>query len=395
MTKINSLPSSTFCILPWVHLATNASGNLRPCCNSKPGKNFIKDPKTGKPYKLGKANFQEIWNSPDYKELRRALLNNEKPEVCERCWKEEDAGIESLRQAWMNRWIEDKKYTVEAELDIRYADIRMGNFCNLRCRMCNPYASSQWLDEWHLIRDPLPEDEYKRLNSETWPWYRYTQFEENIDLIMSTVEEIYLTGGEPTIIKEHEYILDKVIESGRAKKVKIKYNSNLTNIPNYLIEKWKEFKAIKFNVSIDAVGDLDRYIRYPSNWDKIEENFLRVRQLENVVNEIHCTVQMYNITRLHEFLNWAEPFGHKIYLNILNHPEELNIRVLPNELKEQVAEILSNYTHIDRVQGVIDYMNSKDESYKLEKFFYYTKQLDQSRKQNLFDILPEFKKYEI
>ncbi len=140
---------------------------------------------------------------------------------------------------------------------------------------------------------------------------------------------------------------------------------------------------------------MDRYIRYPSNWNKVEENFLRVRQLDNVVNEIHCTVQMYNITRLHELLDWAEPFGHKIYLNILNHPEELNIRVLPQELKTQVTKTLSNYTHIDKVQGVIDYMNAENWVDKLEKFYYYSKQLDQSRGQNLYDVLPEFKKYEV
>jgi MoaA/NifB/PqqE/SkfB family radical SAM enzyme len=323
------------------------------------------------------------------------MLAGERPEMCSRCLKEEDAGIKSLRQSWMDRWLEDKEYTEAPELNIVYADIRLGNMCNLKCRMCNPYASNQWLDEWHLINDPLSEEEVKRLGGEQWPWYRYTQFEDNIAAILPTIEEVYLTGGEPTIIKEHEFILDKIIESGRAKKVKIKYNTNLTNIPNYLLEKWKEFKAIKCNVSIDAVGNLDRYIRYPSNWDKIQENFLKVRQLDNVVNEIHCTVQMYNITRLHEFLDWAEPFGHKIYLNILNHPEELNIRVLPQELKAQVTETLSNYTHIDKVQGVIDYMNAENWVDKLEKFYYYSKQLDQSRGQNLYDVLPEFKKYEV
>ena len=196
-----------------------------------------------------------------------------------------------------------------------------------------------------------------------------------------------------TIIKEHEYILNKVIESGRAKKVKIKYNTNLTNVPNYLLEKWKEFKAIKCNVSIDATGKLDRYIRYPSSWKKVEENFLKVRQLDNVVSEIHCTVQMYNITRLQEFLDWAEPFGHKIYLNILNQPDELNIRVLPRELKVQVTETLAAYTHINKVQGVIDYMNAEDWSDKLKQFYFYTSQLDKSRKQSLYDVLPEFKKY--
>ena len=265
MTDITP-PSKTFCVLPWMHLATNPSGNMRPCCNSKP--QWFSDPETKHPYKFGKVPIETIWHSEGYVKLREQLLNGERPDVCSRCWKEEDAGIESLRQAWMHRWLEDKEYTTKPEVDIRYLDIRMGNMCNLKCRMCGPYSSNMWLKEWHLVRDPLPESEHKRLSGENYPWYRYQQFEDNIDLILPTIEEIYLTGGEPTIIKEHEYILNKVIESGRAKKVKIKYNTNLTNVPNYLLEKWKEFKAIKCNVSIDATGKLDRYIRYPSSWEK-------------------------------------------------------------------------------------------------------------------------------
>ncbi|MFZ9151303.1 MAG: hypothetical protein ACO22T_09025, partial [Burkholderiales bacterium] len=27
--------------------------------------------------------------------------------------------------------------------------IRMGNLCNLKCRMCNPYSSSPWVDDWN------------------------------------------------------------------------------------------------------------------------------------------------------------------------------------------------------------------------------------------------------
>ena len=59
MSKI-SPPSETFCNLPWMHIATNASGNFRPCCNSTPGKNFIKNPETGKPYKMGKVPLDKV-----------------------------------------------------------------------------------------------------------------------------------------------------------------------------------------------------------------------------------------------------------------------------------------------------------------------------------------------
>ena len=380
------MTSKTFCILPWMHLATNASGNLRVCCNSSPGKNFITK-EDGTPYKLHKDNLQEAWNSEVYNTIRKQMLEGERPEMCTRCFREEDAGVKSARQAWNEKWKEDIKYTVDAPFDIKYVDLRLGNLCNLKCRMCNPYASNQWVKEWALVENALEPSEYERLSKMSWPEHEKTW--ENLFSIADTVDEIYLTGGEPTIIQEQHRLLDYFIDKGTAHKIKLKYNTNLTNVPKHLVNKWTKFKKVQLNCSIDAIGELDRYIRYPSNWSKIQENFDIVRKLENVYIEIHCTVQMYNILRLQELLDWAEPYGHKIYLNILNHPEYLNIRVLNNDLKQKVKSTLNNYTHIPKVQGVIDYMMSEDWSERYPQFVEYTNALDNSREQDLKQIVPE------
>ena len=380
------MTSKTFCILPWMHLATNASGNLRVCCNSTPGQNFITK-EDGTPYKLHKDNLQEAWNSEVYETIRKQMLNGERPEMCTRCFREEDAGVKSARQAWNEKWKQEVEYTIDAPFDIKYVDLRLGNLCNLKCRMCNPYASNQWVKEWALVEDALEPSEYERLSKMSWPEHEKTW--ENLFSIADTVDEIYLTGGEPTIIQEQHRLLDYFIDKGTAHKIKLKYNTNLTNVPKHLIDKWTKFKRVQLNCSIDAVGELDRYIRYPSNWSKIQENFDIVRKLENVYIEIHCTVQMYNILRLHELLDWAEPYGHKIYLNILNHPEYLNIRVLNSDLKQTVKNTLNNYTHIPKVQGVIDYMMSEDWNSLYLKFKEYTDKLDLSRNEKLEKIIPE------
>ena len=380
------MTSKTFCILPWMHLATNASGNLRVCCNSTPGQNFITK-EDGTPYKLHKDNLQEAWNSEVYETIRKQMLNGERPEMCTRCFREEDAGVKSARQAWNEKWKQEVEYTIDAPFDIKYVDLRLGNLCNLKCRMCNPYASNQWVKEWALVEDALEPSEYERLSKMSWPEHEKTW--ENLFSIADTVDEIYLTGGEPTIIQEQHRLLDYFIDKGTAYKIKLKYNTNLTNVPKHLIDKWTKFQRVQLNCSIDAVGELDRYIRYPSNWNKIQENFDIVRKLENVYIEIHCTVQMYNILRLHELLDWAEPYGHKIYLNILNHPEYLNIRVLNSDLKQTVKNTLNNYTHIPKVQGVIDYMMSEDWNSLYLKFKEYTDKLDLSRNEKLEKIIPE------
>jgi MoaA/NifB/PqqE/SkfB family radical SAM enzyme len=379
----------TFCILPWMHLATNAGGNLRVCCNSTPGKNFITK-EDGTPYKLFKDDLREAWNSEVYDTIRKQMLNGERPDMCQRCFREEDVGIRSARQAWNSKWAEDKEYTSVTPFNIKYVDLRLGNLCNLKCRMCNPYASNQWVKEWSLVEETLNEEENIRLSNMTWPKDEKTW--ENLYSIADTVEEIYLTGGEPTIIHEQHKLLDYFIERGTAKNIRLKYNTNLTNVPKHLLDKWSKFKRVQLNCSIDAVGDLDRYIRYPSNWDTIVRNFETVRQLPNANIEIHCTVQMYNILRLEELIKWAEPYGHKIYFNILNHPDYLNIRCLPKSLKIQAQIALCRYKHLDKVQGIIDYMNAEDWSNKLHQFNNYTNILDTSRDQNLKKIVPELVK---
>lgn len=388
MTSANN--SKTFCILPWMHLATNASGNLRVCCNSTPGKNFVTK-EDGKPYKLNRDNLEEAWNSDVYSTIRKQMLSDERPDMCVRCFREEDVGIKSARQSWNSKWQEDKEYTEDAPFDIKYVDLRLGNLCNLKCRMCNPYASNMWVKEWHLVDTALDPAEYERLSKMNWPEDKKTW--ENLFSIAHTVDEIYLTGGEPTVIKEQQKLLDYFIDNNTAKDIRLKYNTNLVLLPAWLLERWGHFKRVQLNCSIDATGALDTYIRHPSKWKKIVKNFEAIRQLPNAGIEIHCTVQMYNILYLDKLIEWALPYNVKIYFNILNHPDELNIRVLPNELKILAEERLQPYLYLEKVEGIIKYMWAEDWTNKLDKFISYTTALDKSRDEQLIDIVPEFKNY--
>jgi sulfatase maturation enzyme AslB (radical SAM superfamily) len=383
------MSKDTFCVLPWMHLATNAGGNFRVCCNSSPGKNLILR-EDGNAHKLYRDDLNAVWNSETYKTIRKQMLEGERPDMCVRCFREEDAGLNSARTSANNKWKDDATdYVENPALDVRYIDLRLGNLCNLRCRMCNPYASNQWLKEWDLIAPGMAPSERDRLKKMDWPEQPKTW--ENLFSISDTIEEIYLTGGEPTIIKEQHQLLDYFIDNSTAKNIKLKYNINMTNIPKHLLNKWRHFKRVQLNCSIDAVGDLNRYIRYPSNWSTITKTWEQIHELDNVDYEIHCTVQMYNILKLNELIDWASAYDTRIYFNILNHPQELNIRVLPAELKALAAERLQPYLHIEKVSGVIDYMYAEDWSTEYDKFLAYTDALDISRGENLFDIVKEFR----
>lgn len=399
------LPSETFCVLPFMHVATNAAGSFRVCCNSNPNTNQIINPENNKPYKIYKHSIEEMWNSPTYTEIRRQLIAGEKPEMCVRCFREEAAGIRSPRSGFNEKWWNDT-VTVAEEIpvDVRYVDLRLGNLCNLKCRMCNPWASSMWVKDWNHVVPTAKLDPDITIDEETlafmnvmteWPDYKKTGL--NFQDIAHTVEEIYLTGGEPTLAKSQYALLDYCIENDLAKGIRLKYNTNLTNVPPKMIEYWQHFKRVQLNCSIDAVGHRDRYIRYPSSWEKVEENFDKLNSLDNVYIQIHCTVQALNVCVLSDLLDFAESRklqADQVYLNILNHPRGLNVRVLPTDLKQAAEIALEEYHHWPKVADVIKYMWAEDWHGDFwHEFVAYNKKTDELQGMRLLDVCPEFAGY--
>lgn len=396
------MESKTFCVLPFMHMATNASGVYRVCCNSTPGKNQILD-EQGKAMHLAKDDIETVWHSKFYQDLRQQFIDGDRPEICQRCFSEEDAGVKSARQSFNEAWHTDDIEIAPnpKNIDIRYVDLRLGNLCNLKCRMCNPYASSQWIKEWNQVVDTaelvpnvkLSEDEIRRLSN--MDWFENSKVWDNIAKIADTIEEIYLTGGEPTLAVKQYDLFQYLHDKGLSQNIRLKYNTNLTNIPEQMTWHWHRFKLVKVNASIDAVGELDRYVRYPSAWNKIEENFIKLRRLRNTRMQIHSTVQTYNALNLHKMYEWCDSINFDdVYLNILNHPRCLNIKTLPLKIKEQVADSLQPYLNRQKVQQTIDYMMSEHwfDQYWPE-FVAYTNELDRSRNENVLELIPEFKYY--
>ena len=395
-------PSKTFCVLPWMHVATTATGNYRVCCNSTPGENLILDDK-GSSYKIYKNSPNDIWNSEVYKNLRLDFLNGKKPKMCVRCWREEATGIKSARQSYNESYrhhIEEAVASTNedgsAPAKGAYIDLRLGNLCNLKCRMCNPYASNQWIDEWNKTTSydnkEIPESEKNRLANMNWPRDQKTW--DNLMPIIDTVEEIYLTGGEPTLAIEQYKLFDRCIELNKAKDIMLKYNTNLTNIPPKMIDYWKHFKKVKINASIDGYDQLNRYIRYPTNWKSVNKNLSAFAEMEKQGKmrvQVHTAVQIYNVLDLNELFEYTMQFGYFPYLNILDHPDYLNVRVLPRNLKEEAAKRLQPWIKQDKVQGLIDYMMAEDWSKHTMRFKEYTEWVDKSRNESLENVAPVLK----
>jgi len=389
--------TETFCILPWMSMATNPKGDLRVCCNSTdsltpgaPSNLITRDDNT--PYHILDDDIDNFWNSEILKKLRKDFLNNEKPKICRQCFSVESLGITSPRQVYNQKWMFDYEPSITPPMHIKYIDIRLGNLCNLKCRMCSPYSSNQWIEEWGLVSAPLNDKTKTQLFKMDWP--NNDKVSENLLKFANTIEEIYLTGGEPTLATSQYTLFDKLIELDVAKNITLKYNTNCTNLPKKMIDYWQHFKKISLNASIDAYGDLNRYIRYPTGWSLVETNLMKFKELshENLILQIHITVQMYNILHLDKLLEFLDMQQiNNIYLHILDHPSCLNIKVLPTELKELARDRLQPFMHVNRVNNIIDYMLSEDLSSRLNEFKTYTIALDKNRNESILELVPEMK----
>ena len=421
--------------MPWIHIATRPNGDVRVCCTanaSGAGEDDIKDAglvkQNGQVMNLQTHSIAEVWNSNYMKTVRLQMLEGKVPPSCTKCFEEESKGIVSKRQWESAVWNErlDMTTIIDATgedgslpVDIPYFDLRLGNLCQLKCIMCSPHDSSSWIKEWKLQYPKYKTIELKQ--DQQWDsdfdytWYKKGSFLSDMQSQAYNIRELYFAGGEPLLIPEHYKILEFMVEAGAARNCILRYNSNGLELPEKLFELWKHFKEVKFNFSVDAVGERNDYIRYPSKWADVVANLERLDDTpSNITVNIACAVQLLNVLTIPELVNWKEsknfkkinlpPYGagligtHLVYL-----PSYLNVRVLPKHLKDKVAknveyfcsrrrtdiEFMNNPYGLKRWQGLVQYMMTEDWSNKLPMLEDYLTVTDSQRSTDFKKTFPE------
>tara|TARA_B110000503_G_scaffold11872_1_gene16014 strand:+ start:9220 stop:10560 length:1341 start_codon:yes stop_codon:yes gene_type:complete len=435
------MTNKAWCPLPWLGLNVRNNGDVRVCCNANVSNNqgLIAKP-DGTYYNLGKDSIQDFRNADLMKDIRVSMLKGEYHDSCIRCKREAESGMESRadweRTIWHHRLTEEQANELTAEdgtietdsNPIKYMDLRFGNLCNLKCRMCGPTDSNMWYEDTVKLWGPQYTDSGTKIklvknakgkhepDVDIYSWYENPLFWKDLEEQIPVVERLYIVGGEPLMINQHYEFLQKCINAGRANKIIIEYNTNITNIPERAWEIWKHFERVQIGMSVDAVGPVNDYIRNPSKWYKIEEN---MRKLDNAEGKFKiwwaATIQVYNLIHLPETMMWKiEQNFKRINVDVkhksvisphpLHNPNFLNIKVFPKESKQWIENYFEewketakdrisnplNYKHFCKIlDSYVKYMWAEDYSNELEKFWHYTKTLDKSRKEDLKSVSPK------
>jgi sulfatase maturation enzyme AslB (radical SAM superfamily) len=158
----------------------------------------------------------------------------------------------------------DKAVLNGGELDysLAYLDLRLGNLCNLKCRMCSPFNSSQIAKE-HMELEKKDEA-YKVVWAKTFgrfdpritevqSWFeRDYLWDQIIDLIPS-LKKVYMTGGEPTLIQNNFKFMNECIRKGR-RDIVLFFNTNCTNVNKKFTSLIGQFGRVNINASVDGSG---------------------------------------------------------------------------------------------------------------------------------------------
>jgi sulfatase maturation enzyme AslB (radical SAM superfamily) len=343
--------TKSLCMIPWLHRFTNEQGLHLLCCSGIGESNVLRG-EHGQPLNVRQQlTDAELLNSPDLKAIRVAMLRDEWPDACERCRRSEETGAVSIRRhingRFGHRTAEALAGTAEdGTLDrpqVRYADIRLGNVCNLTCRMCGPSASRLWAEHFNEVQPKsyqVPVQELTYLRDHNWVKSQSVAF--LMEQCLPTVESLHFAGGEPLIIPEMLEALDLCIQSGRADQIDLSYNTNLTVIPDRVARLWPYFRTVSIHCSIDGFGILNDYIRRPSQWSDVDRNLHLLDQnfKEWKLRLVVCctTVQTYNVLQLGELFDYLAGSFQNVTpapgLTPLYEPAYLSIRVLPPRVKE-------------------------------------------------------------
>jgi MoaA/NifB/PqqE/SkfB family radical SAM enzyme len=360
------IPHEKFCVLPWVSLETSPIGTVRPCCLAEEEITDV----NGNKFNLSKsAELADIQDSNYMRGLRKKFLRAEQPATCKKCWNEEDAGRTSKRMHTLNRlehMIPDNEWTQDPK-PLMFLDLKLGNICNLKCRICGSWSSSTFAVE-EIEFSPIAEKKkglhYQMLKQGAWA--RDNQdFWDEINSMSDQLRYIEFTGGEPFMIKEHFEFLERIVEMGIAGQVEIHYNTNGTQYPDNAEDIWQHFKLVEIAFSIDDIGPRFEYQRANAVWSEVEYNIARFMAMRdrhpNMQLQACITVNVFNVLYLEGVANWADVQGFNfIYWNMLHEAKYHSIGSLPDSAKQLVKQRLSdirvsnkNRLEIDRI---IDFM---------------------------------------
>lgn len=359
-----------WCPLAFNGILCKTTGEFKTCCAAS------KQAVDSNQKKINRQSYtlEQAFNADFFKKIRNNLRSGVKDSNCDRCWREEEIGVESYRQKQIKKF--GHKFSDD---NIKYVDLALGNQCNLKCRICRLDDSTQWIKEtWeseNISSDNLKD--FIILKTKKSP----QNFIDNIkNELINQVNFLSFFGGEPFLIKSTWEILDFAVQKKVANNIDLLFNTNGTIWTTEKQNILSNFKSVDLHLSIDGIEQKFNYTRHPAKWDTFLKNLKKIilwKERTNIpINLVlDYSVSNYNVYDAPEFIVFCNKMNLQYYFNIVVDPEYLCISNLPTVVKECIKEHFVKCLHQseingDEMQKIIGYLNqASNKENNLQEFF--------------------------
>lgn len=366
---INTENNEAICPYAFTSVVIRNDKKQSPCCFAKPD------------YSLNNHSIQDFFLSDQMTSLRSDMIAGKKNSYCNGCYVQEEASGTSPRtEALAAINITDADLNIEFP---RRIEFHVSNLCNLKCLMCVPQDSSMLLAEDRLIGKSTPRQSDCQYTSERLG-------EIFASVVEQDIEVLDLRGGETLIVPEIQQLLIDA-DPDWCSEIHLRIQTNGTVFP----EKWQEifskFNSVDIMISIDGVGPVNEYIRFPSKWNDIDSNIDTFKTIDNLnAITLNCTVTNLNFCRIIEVVEYANKKQLNCHFAKLFTPRIYTWNNLPPEIYAGAVNKIELVK--DLHPGLKQFLDQKYFFNRglWDEFCKEIKLRDNIRKRNILKVLPEF-----
>ncbi len=250
------------------------------------------------------STYEQMMQSRWLKSAKLKFQNDQFPKECVRCQDQERVGIHSDRMFWLKE--HEKLQSVKS--DYLTVSLKLDNICNTACQFCQPNTSSKIASlNGHTIKIHETGNFYDVL-----PTDRITQID--------------FEGGEPSNSKNVSEVLQNLPKNVKDIKIYTNGRSFMKELPAIV----QKGIRVQLSISLDGVGKVQEYVRWPTKWSEYHETVYEYKKLTEehptlVSVNFFTTICTLNINDLENIINYADQCQIPLALSKLSVPETLNI----------------------------------------------------------------------
>jgi MoaA/NifB/PqqE/SkfB family radical SAM enzyme len=370
--------TDSFCPAPWVTFYLEPNGRVDMCCISSSQLGTVHE-----------HSLKEILKSHQLIEIKQMMRENRPVSACKSCHQ-----VPVLQERFIKGFggRHHPDYQDIEGFKLKYLDLRWNNTCNYACIYCGPELSSLWAQ----IKDS------KQTKISHVKQDMIDLMIENID----SLEEVYLAGGEPLMLKENVTVLAALLD--RNPKCKIWCNTNLSTIEdNQIFDLLCQFDHVHWHVSGEAIGSQYEYIRWPGQWKVFDANLRKLKSIDKPNHKMAFNLVWLNLNGI-EIWNYID---HLVSLdidiglvsilpyNMNNWPGPWHLKNMPRDFLETVRARMMHpvyqqiHTYQQNLEFITKQLNDVDHMPDMLSIASTLAEMDRTRNLDSRSVFPHIHSY--